>query len=111
MRRIWVAKATHDGGAFGSKRPILEALIDSSRDIGTRLVSTEHGMGPVHQKPSHSLESSSLPLPPSSPTQASGQGSEMAFQRVDPRPFALPGFHHQEVHHKATMVCVVMRPS
>jgi hypothetical protein len=34
----------------------------------------------------------------------------MAFQRVDPRPFAPPGFHHQEVHHRAAMVRAAMHP-
>jgi hypothetical protein len=34
----------------------------------------------------------------------------MAFQRADPRPFALPGFHHHEVQNRAAMARAVMRP-
>jgi hypothetical protein len=34
----------------------------------------------------------------------------MAFQRANPRPFALPGFNHHEVHNRATMARKVMRP-
>jgi hypothetical protein len=52
MWRIWVAKNVYVGGASRSKQPILEVLIDSSRDTVVGLVSTELGLGYVFQNPS-----------------------------------------------------------
>jgi hypothetical protein len=110
LRHIWVAKAKTAGGASGSKHPILDALIDSSRDTGEEYVSTELGLGTVHRNCSHSLEELSLHLSSSLSAQTSTQVHKMAFQRADQRACALPGFHHQEVHHRATMAHAVMRP-
>jgi hypothetical protein len=110
LQRIWVAKAATIGGASGSKQSIFEVLISSSGHTGEAIVSRELGLGPVHQNGSHSLEEPSLHLPPPSPAQSSGQECEMAFQRDDPRPFVPLGFHHLEVHHRATIVHAVMHP-
>jgi hypothetical protein len=47
LRRIWVDKAMVNGGAFGSKQSIFEALTNSSRETGEGFVSTELALGSV----------------------------------------------------------------
>jgi hypothetical protein len=94
------------GGASGSKQYILE-LTESSQKIEKGFVVTKLALGLVHQNASYSLETPSLVLP----TQVPDQDSVMAFQRADPRPFVPPGFHHQELHHRATMARAIMRPA
>jgi hypothetical protein len=98
------------GGASRSKQSIFEVLTYSSRETEEGFVSMELALGPVHQNNLLSLEVLSLHLPPQSPVNPSSQEHEMAFQRADPRPFPPPGFHHQEVNHRVTMVLAVMRP-
>jgi hypothetical protein len=41
MRKIWMAKDSHAGGASGSKASILVMLNEASLEVGDHLISTE----------------------------------------------------------------------
>jgi hypothetical protein len=60
MRKIWLAKDSHAGGASGSKASILDVLNDAPKEEGDDLVSTELGLG--QQNPSSPLAILSSPL-------------------------------------------------
>jgi hypothetical protein len=108
LKKIWIAKDAHAGGASRNMASILDTLIEASKDTGGEFVSTVLAL--TQQNPSSSSEPSSLPIPLVQPSQPFEPRSTMAFQRVDPRPFAPPGFHHHEVQNNATMAQAVMRP-
>jgi hypothetical protein len=52
----------------------------------------------------------SVPLPPPQSSQSSELALSMVFQRADPKPFTLPGFHHHEVQNRAVMARAMMCP-
>jgi hypothetical protein len=64
-------------------------------------------LGYVPQNASPSSEAPSFPLL----LQAPAQDREMSIQRADLRPFAPPGFHHQDVQHRPALARAVMHPA